>query len=485
MGQTPEIREQNGEFTFKKLFWLLKKSGVRMLILCVAAVLLVALIAGSVILATYKDNATAETLVDFNFKGIEDGKDPFGRTFDVSKIKSSNVVSNAISMLKHDGVEIDTKYQNDIIDNLSVEGIIPDDIMQQILIINSIAEKDVSQLARLNDLTYFPSRYKLTISNLKKCGLDKKTAPALLNKIVASYVEYFKETYSEDNILATIAPSINLEEYDFVDMYDVFSSRIATILMYLENKAQNAPNFRSSETSLSFNDLINSVELLRDLDVAIFENNITNNGITNNPESIVKTLEAKKVRLENQISSTAALIEALNRAIREYSNGATYVPGENGAQGTFVSTPSAKYDELFTRLVNAETTGTNLRKELADLEERIEKFKINLDPANTVTDEQTIAKNKALAVKQSESISEKLNDLIVSINLTTDEYLETEAFSDSISTAVPAVYQLNLSTSIKIILLAAVIAVIAAAIVAVLLTYRSLVNRKEWEAFNG
>ncbi len=485
MGQVPEIKEQNGEFTFKKLFWLLKKSGVRMLILCVAAILLVALISGSVILATYKDNATAETLVDFNFKGIEDGKDPFGRTFDVSKIKSSNVVSNAIAMLRNDGIDIDVKYQNEIIDNLTIEGIVPDDIMQKILIINSIAEKDVTQLTQLNDLTYFPSRYRLTISDLKKCGLDKKTAPALLNKIVASYVEYFKETYSEDNILATIAPSINLEEYDFVDMYDVFSSRISTILMYLENKAQSAPNFRSSETSLSFNDLINSVELLRDLDVAIFENHVTNNGITNNPASIIKSLEAKKVRLNNQIDSTKALIESLSGSIEEYNNGAIYVQGENGANGMFLSTPSAKYDELVTRKTTAQVNLTNYQRDLADLEDRIEKFKANLDPDNTVADEETIAKNKASATKQAENISTKLNNLIISINLTTDEYLETEAFSDSISTAVPAVYQLNLMTSLTTMLIAAVIAVIVAAIIAVLLTYRSLVNRKEWEAFNG
>lgn len=485
MGQAPEIKEQNGEFTFKKLFWLLKKSGVRMLILCVAALLLVALIAGSVILATYKDNATAETLVDFNFKGIEDGKDPFGRTFDVSKIKSSNVVSNALAELKKDGIEIDPKYQNAIIDNLSIEGIVPDDIMQKILIIKSISEKDVSQLTQLNDLTYFPSRYRLTISDLKKCGLDKKTAPALLNKIVASYVEYFKETYSEDNILATIAPSVNLDEYDFVDMYDVFSSRISTILMYLENKAKAAPNFRSSETSLSFNDLINSVELLRDLDVAIFENHVTNNGVTNNPKSIIKNLEAKKVRLNSQISSTETLIKALTDSIAEYNNGAIYVPGENGAQGMFLSTPSAKYDELVTRKITAQVNLTNYQKDLADLEERIEKFKTNLDPDITPADEKTIAENKALATQQAESISTKLNNLIISINLTTDQYLETEAFADSISTAVPAVYQLNLSTSLKIILIAAVLAVVVAAIVAVLLTYRSLVNRKEWEAFNG
>lgn len=483
MGQELEIKEQNGEFTFKKLFWLLKKSGVRMLILCVSALLLVALIAGSVILATYKDNATAETLVDFNFKGIEDGKAPFGRAFDVSKIKSSYVISNALAALKEDGIEIDAKYQNEIIDNLSVEGIVPDDIMQKILIIKSISEKDVTQLTQLNDLSYFPSRYKLSISNLKDCGLDKKTAPALLNKIVASYVEYFKETYSEDNILASVAPEVNTDEYDYVDLYDVFNSRITTILRYLENKATVAPTFRSTQASLSFNDLINSVELLRDLDVAIFENHVTNNGVTNNPDAIMNNLQAKKIRLGNQITATTALKEALNSAIAAYNNGATFVPGENGNQNMIVSTPTAKYDELFSRLISTETTISNYRKELADLENRITKFDGIIN--GTAADAATIAENKRLASEQAAAISEKLDTLISSINLTTDEYLETEAFSDAISTAMPAVYQLNLSSSLMTILLAAAIAVIVAALIAILWTYRILVNRNEWQTFKS
>lgn len=481
MGQEPEFikeTEESNDLTFKKLGWLIKKSAVRIVILCVAVVLLIALVSCSVILATKNDNATVSALVDFNFKGIEDGKDPFGKTFDVSKIKSSYVVSNAIAMLSKDGIDIPAENQAKIIDNISVEGVIPDDIMQKILIIQSIAEKDVSQLTQLNNLSYFPSRYKLTISDLGECGLDKTTAPALLNAVIKSYVAYFKETYTEDNILATIAPSttVNLASYDYIEVYDIFNSRIKTILDYLDNKSNTAPNFRSSKTQMSFNDLINALELLRDLDVRIFEDFIVNNGVTNNPESVMKNLEAQKVRYQNQIIAQTELIASLQSSIESYKNGGTYVPPTDGSsQGNIIYQPSAKYDELFTRLVNAQAQLATLQTEQKNLENRITKF----DSA-TETDEATNNANKATAAKQALDISEKLDELIGKINLTVDDYLETEAFSDSITTAVPAVYQLNYTSQLKLILLITVVVVVVAAIAAVLWTYAVLVKRKEW-----
>lgn len=480
MGQEPEIikEEETNDLTFKKLGWLIKKSAVRILILCVAVVLLVALVSLSVILATKNDNATTTALVDFNFKGIEDGKDPFGKTFDVSKIKSSYVVSNAIAALKKDGIDIPAENQAKIIDNITIEGVIPDDIMQQILIIQSIADKDVSQLAQLNNLSYFPSRYKLTISDLGECGLDKTTAPALLNAIVKSYVAYFKETYTEDNILATIAPSttVNLATYDYIEIYDVFNSRIKTILDYLDNKSNAAPNFRSSKTQMSFNDLINALELLRDLDVRIFEDFIVNNGITKTPDSVMKNLEAQKVRYTNQITSQNELIASLQASIESYKNGGTYVPPTDGtSQGNIIYQPSAKYDELFTRLVNAQAQLATLQTEQKNLENRIEKFN-----NSTETDPAVIAANKESATEQAADISAKLDELIGKINLTVDDYLETEAFADSITAAVPAVYQLNYTSQLKVILLVGVVAVIVAAIAAVLWTYAILVKRKEW-----
>lgn len=476
MRESDQTMTTGGEFTFQKLWMLIKKSGVRILIFCLSAAVLMAIIGGSVALATKQEMATVSTLIDFNFKGIEEGKDPFGRTMDVTKIKSSHVVGRAMAALAEDGTVIDKKYQDEIINNMTIEGVTPDDIMQQILIIRQIATSNASALSQLSNLKYFPSRYLITISNLKKCGLTKETGIKLLNEITTQYVVYFKENYTENNILSSTITDVDTDEYDFVEIYDVYSDQIANVINYLTVKSTEAPTFRSNETKLSFNDLISSLQVIRDLDLTRYEAYVVENGITNDRDFVLSYMNRRLDSLTSQQAKAAADVKSIQDALNSYQNGDIIYVTESGST-TATGGPTAQYDAMHSQLISAQKTLNTLEMNISDLGERIKKFTRAIDGEQASSEPSPY---EDLAKQKVQSISEKLSREVDNINKTVEEYLDTEYFNDAVQVAVPASYQLNQTNMLKTVLIIAVMVEAVAFLIAVVWTYFVLRKKGQW-----
>lgn len=471
MPESNRSLSNGGEFTFQKLWMLIKKSGVRILIFCLAAAVLMAIIGGSVALATKQNMATVSTLIDFNFKGIEEGKDPFGRTMDVTKLKSSHVVGRAMAALAEDGTVIDKKYQDEIINNMTIEGVIPDDIMQQILVIRQIAASNSSALTQLSNLKYFPSRYLITISNLKKCGLTKETGTKLLNAITTQYVVYFKENYTENNILSSTITDVDTEEYDFVEIYDIYADQIADVINYLTVKSTEAPTFRSNETKLSFNDLISSLQVIRDLDLTRYEAYVVENGVTNDRTFVLSYMDRRLNSLKSQQVKAEADVKSIQEALDSYQNGDIIYVTENGST-TATGGPTAQYDSMHSQLITAQKTLNTLNMNIADMKERIEKFTTAIDPSGEQAGD--ALRHEEIATQRAQSISQKLSREVDNINKTVEEYLDTEYFNDAVQVAVPASYQLNQTSMLKTVLVVAVMIEAVAFVIAVLWTFVKL-----------
>lgn len=465
----------NNEFTFKQLFSLIKKSGVRILIFCLVAAFIVGVAGIGVYFGTKDNNATVSALVDFNFSGIEQGKDPFGRDFDVTKIKSPSVIDDAIQSLKARGINVNTSKLDAIINNITIEGIVPEDIMSKILVIKEIATKTPGVLTELNNLTYFPSRYKISIGNLKDTGLSKQDARILLNEIITQYIAFFKKTYANQKLLPSDVIEITALQgttsgtdynYDFIELYDIYYAQIVSALSYLEAKNLESSSFRSNETGKTFEDLIYSIKIIRDTDLVKYEAFVVQNGISDNKEFIMSYLERRQETLTNQQDRAIADAEKISEAIPLYKNGDIIYITESGTT-TAIGGPTAQYDRMFSQLIETQKEINRIQQELDNLEKRIEKYNAAGSAGNT-------EENRNYAAARSKGIASQLKEAIDSSNITIQEYYDTEYFNNAVKTAVPAVYENNQSSNFMIIIVAFVAAVAVAAVAAVIVTYSSL-----------
>ena len=115
----PEDESETVTISFGSIFRQMKRY---LLVWIVLAAVLAMLTTSFVFLFSGRIVTSSITaLVSFNYSGIESGKAPDGSTFDVNKIKSPNVIENAL-----DDVGESSSLSENIRSNISIKGIIPD-----------------------------------------------------------------------------------------------------------------------------------------------------------------------------------------------------------------------------------------------------------------------------------------------------------------------------------------------------------------------
>ena len=204
------------------------------------ALVLAVTMAGTVVVYWYcKNNQTYTASVNIKYlhDGIKDGFAPDGTAMNVDEIYSSKVISQAMESLGlQSGINL-------VRSHCTVEELIPDD---QKALQEALIDKG-------EESTYFPDEYKVTL--VVDGSLGASYARRVLDAIVSSYSTIYTEEYVE--LPLTMNPSSGLlnSGYDYYECVDVLSSDTTEVLNYLEDKKTNYPNFRSSVTGYSYEDL--------------------------------------------------------------------------------------------------------------------------------------------------------------------------------------------------------------------------------------
>ena len=209
------------------------------------ALVLAVTMAGTVVVYWYcKNNQTYTASVNIKYlhDGIKDGFAPDGTAMNVDEIYSSKVISQAMESLGlQSGINL-------VRSHCTVEELIPDD---QKALQEALIDKG-------EESTYFPDEYKVTL--VVDGSLGASYARRVLDAIISSYSTIYTEEYVE--LPLTMNPSSGLlnSGYDYYECVDVLSADTTEVLNYLEDKKTNYPNFRSSVTGYSYEDLTQSIE---------------------------------------------------------------------------------------------------------------------------------------------------------------------------------------------------------------------------------
>jgi hypothetical protein len=366
-------------------------------------------------------------IISFNYNGAEEGLDPFGRLLDVTKIKSPKVLDRALTELNlyAKGVTVE-----DVRQNITIEGIVPDDAFQRILTYRAIAEEEPSKLEEILDLFYVPTQYAVTLSIPSRFSfLSGAAGIELLTAIFHSYQIYFFEEYSARNILSTAIFSLPYEEYDYSESYKILNGQFNNILNYLVEKRNESPDFRAKSTQMSFGDIVRNINLIRDIDLLNMRALIDIRLLTKNVD--FRILSYRALVAEKEMDEIIAMENAVAtwNAIETYEKDSTIWFGTVGQAALEFNESSGFYDDLITRALRYEETAIRLRAEIDYHEEMIANLYNAETPGDPVADFQ-----RQLDILHIESliqsVSGKMAMWIDIINETVDEYMETEVLKD-------------------------------------------------------
>ena len=370
------------------------------------------------------NSSYANAVISFSYDGIDQGQDPNGGALDVTKIKSTPIVSAALENLQMKDVDVE-----DVRSAMKITGVMPDSVKQEIAVINTVAEDAAEYYTNISDLDYFPSQYVVRLNKIK--GLKAEQTSELLNAILSAYRDYFLETYANTDVLSLSTNVINYEDYDYLQAADMLTNQIDLMQNYVDARAEEVGTFRANSTGLSFGDLSNSIETIRTLDLGNFISYVQSRNLTKDAAIRVDYYQYQIEQYNLKLQEVQAQLSNVEKSITDYEKDPVIVMS-NQDSVTTSEQKNAYYDELV--------------KQKLELTEQIASINTSLNESYTRLNALADIVNGG----SEEEISHAdtlLTNLINTINSwgklvqnTTEEYYNTSRFADAYQVSVPAQY---------------------------------------------
>lgn len=425
----PEDESETVTISFGSIFRQMKRY---LLVWIVLAAVLAMLTTSFVFLFSGRIVTSSITaLVSFNYSGIESGKAPDGSTFDVNKIKSPNVIENAL-----DDVGESSSLSEDIRSNISIKGIIPDDALDKISLYQSVYSQGGSAaLDAVNSLLaigYYPSYYVINF-DYAAAGITIDDGKKILDRILENYQDYFFRTYGYNEALGSSVVAVDYKDYDYPEAVDVFNSTLDSLKQYVQKLSNDdTTNFRSNETGYTFSDLLTTIDTVKSADLDALSSYITINNITNDKEMLLTYYQYRIEEMERERKVSQSELDSVTNSINEYEKDTLLVFGNgNGAENgeTTYQQASEKYDELINQKIE-------IQDSVSRCSQRIEYYKDRISAMNENSG--TVKVDSEEVEKELSSLYDKIKDLIDVTNKTADGYYETVTFANAYNILVPA-----------------------------------------------
>ncbi len=370
------------------------------------------------------EGSYARALITFQFKGIEKGLDPNGASFDVTQIKSPYVIQQAL-----DELGLEENVIENIRQNIVIQGVIPEDAIERITTINKMAEKDAENYEKLLDVSYFPSQYLIYLYD--DGTFNSKELAQVLNTIIASYRQYFLDTYANTEVMSVTSNLLNGEDYDYAEAVDLVNTQISTMLSYVREKRNEAPDFRAASTGLSFDDIVTALQFVRTVDVAKLNSYVTQRALTRDRERQIEYYDYRIRMASNELSEYQTQLEAVNNTIAAYEKDPVVV-----VSGSDSTLEYGEKNEYYDSLVNRKLS---LTQSIAEANTRLNEYYIYY---NNLMDSERVFTQADFDYADNiiTNLDSTIKEWVGLVEKTTEEYYSTTLFSNAVKITVPAKY---------------------------------------------
>ena len=369
-------------------------------------VMIIGLIAGLLVptvMYTFKDKSeSAVAIVGLDYENAEEGVAPDGSELDISYLKSSYIIQNALSEVTLSKKVSTAQIQS----NLVITGILSDETKQKMEIIEKLEE--VKNVEYANMLKEFVKKYRaqyiISLNNTFVSGSSKTVLPTdelsnLLGAITKAYNDYFVVTYQEEALPANQLKAMNVNFLDYLEILDITRDFLSALSEYCANRTSLVPGFRTSD-GLSFSDLSGAIETLNNANISDIYSYIFLNNVCKNAYMLLNNYQEKKQAVINQLSVVESNIASVKQAMDDYEKDVIEVRTPGSDQVGRYEITSEYYNQLVLQYSDLQSQKTELEKEKEILEYRIDK--LNGSPATDAQKAEVETKvNEVLSKAQS------------------------------------------------------------------------------------
>lgn len=391
---------------------------------------------------TFKDKKEAAVAVlGFDYSGADNQKAPDGSNLDITYLKSSYIVQNALNNVTLTKPLTYSQVQG----NISISRPLTDDTKRTQEIINELKQAKNNDYADLvkNFVLKYRQQYFVTLNNgfsdggNGKIRLSTTDLSHLLSAIMGAYNDYFIETYQDRNLPNNYLAAINETTLDYLEILDEVSSTLSYLRSYCDSRYSLLPTFRTRD-GVSFSDLSNIIGTLQSVDIDYIYSYIYLNNVYKDKLVLQTYYEMQKRDAELSLNETIANIATIQASIDAYPESKVVVQTtEGGASVTITQTDPAK-NALELQLDDMNATKSALEERISILTDRINRL-----DGTPATDEQKAKADEYIdtALKDARSVYDMVSKNAV-------ELFESNAYQSrymhSITTNVSEKFSENL-----------------------------------------
>lgn len=366
----------------------------------------------------------ARAVITFQYEGIENGLDPNGAAFDINKIKSPKVIEDALTSLGT--AEFDAEKIRESID---IEGVVPEDAVERITVIKEMSLEDVSNYEKILDVSYFPSQYIVYLR--KSRGMSRRDTVEVLNAVLESYRSYFMDTYANTEVLTVTANLIDYKDYDYAEAMDLLETQMEIMQDYVTERRDQAPEFRSSGTGLSFGDISMALDTISGIDIANLNSYIESHTLTKDVSRQREYYEYRIKKYNMDIAECQVELSNIQSVIDKYQKDPLVIVSSQETTQEIEQT-NEYYDQLLQQRLELST-------EIASLNTKLNETYTLLNAVNGTVGQNTQNEYDYVDGKMS-TLAETIARWADLTEQTAEEYYTTTLFSNAYKIAVPAQY---------------------------------------------
>ena len=253
----------------------------------------------------------ASEVIHYNDAQAEQGLAPTGDKLDVNEIKSSAVMSKVVDKMGLTGI-------------YSVDSLISRIDITPIEDTDKVAQKE-AKLEEGEEYIYEPSTFIVSFAATSGEGPD--FARTVLDEILDVYFEQFSRKYVNVAPANNTIDDLNKNDYDYVEMMELIDTSIDNTLTTLYQRIEQNNYYRSTETGVSFAELADDFNYLRQVNVSSLFSKIYKHQITKNKSVLISdyTTRIDNNNISNEkdkslVEDVVTVIDAYVTKMRESGN---------------------------------------------------------------------------------------------------------------------------------------------------------------------
>ena len=253
----------------------------------------------------------ASEVIHYNDAQAEQGLAPTGDKLDVNEIKSSAVMSKVVDKMGLTGI-------------YSVDSLISRIDITPIEDADKVAQKD-AKLEEGEEYIYEPSTFIVSFAATSGEGPD--FARTVLDEVLDVYFEQFSQKYVNVAPANNTIDSLDKNDYDYIEMMELIDTSIDNTLTTLYQRVEQNNFYRSTETGVSFSELADDFNYLRQVNVSSLFSKIYKHQITKNKSVLISdyTTRIDNNNISNEkdkslVEDVVTVIDAYVTKMRESGN---------------------------------------------------------------------------------------------------------------------------------------------------------------------